>query len=95
MIWQLLKKKFLGDNNRKNCFHIYDEEKEDGLDFRHGLNFDFVEKIKFFIQLAYEILMDIIPECTNQDVILRDILTCVIRRARAQMPTCKSHTIKF
>ena len=61
----------------------------------YSFNFDFVEQIKFFIQLAYEILMDIIPECTNQDAILRDILTCVIRRARAQMPTCKSHTIKF
>ena len=46
MIWQLLKKKFLDDENKKNCFHIYDEEKEDGLDFRDGLNFNFVEKIE-------------------------------------------------
>ena len=46
MIWQLLKEKFLGDKNKKNCFHIYDEEKEDGLDFRDGLNFNFVEKIE-------------------------------------------------
>ena len=46
MIWQLLKKKFLGDKNKKNCFHIYDEEKEDGLDFRDGLNFNFVEKVE-------------------------------------------------
>ena len=46
MIWQLLKEKFLGDRNKKNCFHIYDEEKEDGLDFRDGLNFNFVEKIE-------------------------------------------------
>ncbi len=46
MIWQLLKKKFLGNKNRKNCFHIYDEEKEDGLDFRDGLNFNFVEKVE-------------------------------------------------
>ena len=46
MIWQLLKKKFLDDKNKKNCFHIYDKEKEDGLDFRDGLNFDFVEKIE-------------------------------------------------
>ena len=46
MIWQLLKKNFLDDKNRKNCFHIYDEEKEDGLDFRDGLNFNFVEKIE-------------------------------------------------
>jgi len=28
MIWQLLKKNFLDDINKKNCFHIYDEEKE-------------------------------------------------------------------
>ena len=46
MIWQLLKEKFLGDKNKKNCFHIYDEEKEDGLDFRDGLNFNFVEKVE-------------------------------------------------
>ena len=46
MIWQLLKKKFLGDKNKKNCFHIYDKEKEDGLDFRDGLNFNFVEKVE-------------------------------------------------
>ena len=46
MIWQLLKKKFLGNKNKKNCFHIYDEEKEDGLDFRDGLNFNFVERVE-------------------------------------------------
>ncbi len=46
MIWQLLKKKFLDDKNKKNCFHIYDNEKEDGLDFRNGLNFNFVEKVE-------------------------------------------------
>ena len=46
MIWQLLKKKYLDDKNKKNCFHIYDEEKEDGLDFRDGLNFNFVENIE-------------------------------------------------
>ena len=46
MIWQLLKKEFLDDKNKKNCFHIYDEEKEDGLDFRDGLNFNFVEKVE-------------------------------------------------
>ncbi len=46
MIWQLLKKKFLGDKNKKNCFHIYDEEKEDGLNYRDGLNFNFVEKVE-------------------------------------------------
>ena len=46
MIWQFLKKKYLDYNNKKNCFHIYDEEKEDGIDFRDGLNFNFVEKIE-------------------------------------------------
>ena len=46
MIWQLLKEKFLGDRNKKNCFHIYDKEKEDGLDFRDGLNLNFVEKVE-------------------------------------------------
>ena len=46
MIWQLLKKKFLQYKNKKNCFHIYNEEKEDGLHFREGLNFNFVEKIE-------------------------------------------------
>ncbi len=46
MIWQLLKKKFLDDKNKKNCFHIYDEEKEDGLNFRDGLNINFVEKVE-------------------------------------------------
>ena len=46
MIWQLLKKKYLDDKNKKNCFHIYDKEKEDGLDFRDGLNFNFVEKVE-------------------------------------------------
>ncbi len=46
MTWQFLKKKFIDENNKKNCFHIYDEEKEDGLDFRHGLNLNFVEKVE-------------------------------------------------
>ncbi len=46
MIWQLLKNNFLDDKNKKNCFHIYDEEKEDGLDFRDGLNFNFVENVE-------------------------------------------------
>ena len=31
---------------KKNCFHIYDEEKEDGLNFRDGLNLNFVEKVE-------------------------------------------------
>ncbi len=46
MIWQLLKKKYSEGNNKKNCFHIYDESKEDGLDFRDGLNLHFVEKVE-------------------------------------------------
>ena len=46
MIWQLLKKEFLDDKNKKNCFHIYDKEKEDGLAFRDGLNLNFVEKVE-------------------------------------------------
>ncbi len=46
MIWQLLNKKYTEVSNKKNCFHIYDEGKEDGLDFREGLNFNFVEKIQ-------------------------------------------------
>ena len=45
MIWQLLKKKY-SEVNSKNCFHIYDIAKEDGLDFRDGLNFNYVEKIE-------------------------------------------------
>mgnify|MGYP001380310457 CR=1 FL=1 len=33
-------------NNLKNCFHIYDSSKEDGLDYRIGLeNFNFVSNI--------------------------------------------------
>jgi HAD superfamily hydrolase (TIGR01459 family) len=46
MIWQLLKEKYLDDKNKKNCFHIYDKQKEDGLDFRDGLNLNFVEKVE-------------------------------------------------
>ncbi len=46
MIWKLLNKKYLDDKNKKNCFHIYDEQKEDGLDYREGLSFNFVEKIE-------------------------------------------------
>ena len=46
MIWQLLQNKILEDKNKKNCFHIYDETKEDGLNFRDGLNLNFVEKVE-------------------------------------------------
>ena len=45
MIWQLLNKKFSKYSKKKNCYHIYDETKEDGIDFRKGLNFNFVQKI--------------------------------------------------
>ena len=48
MIWQELfnfSSKY--DANLKNCFHIYDNSKEDGKDFRIGLEkFDFVSNIK-------------------------------------------------
>jgi len=47
MIWQELFN--LNDNYRKmeNCFHIYDFSKEDGLDFRMGLEkFNFISNIK-------------------------------------------------
>jgi HAD-superfamily class IIA hydrolase, TIGR01459 len=48
MIWQELfnfSNKY--DPELKNCFHIYDTSKEDGKDFRLGLeNFKFVENIK-------------------------------------------------
>ncbi len=46
MIWQLLKKKYSDVNFKNNCFHIYDETKEDGLNFRDGLNLNFVEKVQ-------------------------------------------------
>ncbi|MBD1147515.1 TIGR01459 family HAD-type hydrolase [Pelagibacterales bacterium SAG-MED31] len=48
MIWQELYN-FSGkyDGNFKNCFHIYDKSKEDGKDFRIGLEkFEFVNNIK-------------------------------------------------
>ena len=48
MIWQELynfSDKY--DVKLKNCFHIYDTSKEDGLDFRIGLEkFKFVDNIK-------------------------------------------------
>ena len=46
MIWQLLKEKYSDLNFKNNCFHIYDETKEDGLNFRDGLNLNFVEKVQ-------------------------------------------------
>ena len=46
MIWQLLKEKYSDLKFKNNCFHIYDETKEDGLNFRDGLNLNFVEKVQ-------------------------------------------------
>ena len=48
MIWQEI---FNSINNYgsdlKNCFHIYDYSKEDGLDFRNGLEqFNYVSNVK-------------------------------------------------
>jgi len=48
MIWKELKNSInnYGDDF-KNCFHIYDASKEDGLDFRKGLEeFNFVSNVK-------------------------------------------------
>ena len=47
MIWQELKNSIdRHGNDLNNCFHIYDESKEDGLDFRDGLEkFNFVSNI--------------------------------------------------
>jgi HAD superfamily hydrolase (TIGR01459 family) len=48
MIWQeLFNSSGKYDTRLKNCFHIYDNSKEDGIDFRIGLEkFEFVENIK-------------------------------------------------
>ncbi len=45
MIWKLIHDKYLKNDNKKKCFHIYDESKEDGVVFRNGLNLTFVDKI--------------------------------------------------
>ncbi len=45
MIWQLIQNKYSKFKDKKNCFHIYDESKEDGLLFREGLNLTFVDQI--------------------------------------------------
>ena len=45
MIWQELSNLNGKYENLKKCFHIYDNSKEDGLDFRIGLEkFEFVVK---------------------------------------------------
>ena len=48
MIWQeLFNYSSKYGSNLKNCFHIYDSSKEDGKDFRIGLEkFDFVSNVK-------------------------------------------------
>ena len=48
MIWQELKDfSYKYDFNFRNCFHIFDSSKEDGKDFRIGLEkFKFIENIK-------------------------------------------------
>jgi len=49
MIWQSLIKSNYDFTNKslKNCFHIYDESKEDGEEYREGLEkFNFVKKIE-------------------------------------------------
>ena len=48
MIWQELLHSISNyGNNLKNCFHVYDASKEDGLDFRNGLSkFNFVSDVK-------------------------------------------------
>ena len=47
MIWQAISTSIDNyGNNIKNCFHIYNSSKEDGLEFRNGLEeFNFVSKI--------------------------------------------------
>ena len=45
MIWQVINKQFSQSDINKNCFHIFDKSKEDGLAFRDGLNLSFVDKI--------------------------------------------------
>ena len=48
MIWQELKDfSYKYDLNSRNCFHIFDSLKEDGKDFRIGLEkFKFIDNIK-------------------------------------------------
>ena len=48
MIWKELSNSINNyGSDLKNCFHIYDASKEDGLDFRYGLEeFNFVSNIK-------------------------------------------------
>ena len=45
MIWQTIKKKYSKLAQKKKCFHIYDDSKEDGILFREELNLSFVNTI--------------------------------------------------
>ena len=45
MIWNTLNNKYSSLINKKKCFHIYDESKEDGLIYRDGLNLAFIDDI--------------------------------------------------
>ena len=44
MIWNTLKKKYAKTKNKK-CLHIYDKTKDDGINFRKGLNLQFTDDI--------------------------------------------------
>ena len=46
MIWNLINKKYSNTKIKKNCFHIFDKTKEDGLLFREGLNLNFVDNVE-------------------------------------------------
>ncbi len=46
MIWQTLQKKFSKLTNKKKCFHIFDNIKEDGFIYREKLNLLFVDSIE-------------------------------------------------
>ena len=45
MIWETIHQKYVSFLDKKKCFHIHDTSKEDGLDFRKGLNLTYTEDI--------------------------------------------------
>tara|TARA_S200000501_G_scaffold349534_1_gene365713 strand:- start:12 stop:848 length:837 start_codon:yes stop_codon:yes gene_type:complete len=45
MIWETIHQEYFNFLDKKKCFHIYDTSKEDGLDFRKGLNLTYTENI--------------------------------------------------
>ena len=45
MIWDTIHQEYFNFLDKKKCFHIYDTSKEDGLDFRKGLNLTYTENI--------------------------------------------------